>query len=249
MVQGNAGGGQLIHQGQHLVQGFRKGAGVQELGADVAVDAGNVQAGQGGGLAVEGQGVLIGHAELVLAQTGGNIGVGVGIHIGIDPQAYRGPLAQAQGHPVEPFQLGGGFHVEAENTGVQGLGHFPFGLAHAGEHHLARIRPGGQDPAQLSAGDDVKPRTQTGEEGQHSQVGIGLDRKAHQAVPARRMGGQGFLEFPVGGRQGGPGIDVTGSAEFFGDAGKGHVFRVQLTRPIGEGSHGGRFRGCSRRPC
>ena len=249
MVQGDAGSGQLIHQGQHLVQGFREGAGVQELGADVAVDAGNVQAGQGGGLAIEGQGVFIGHAELVLAQTGGNIGVGMGIHIGIDPQAHRGPLAQAQGHAVEPLQLGRGFHVEAENPGAQGLGHFRLGLADAGEHHLARIRASGQHPAQLPAGDDVKPSAQTGEEGQHSQVGIGLDREAHQAVLARRMGGQGLLEFPVGGRQGGLGIDVTGSAEFIGDAGKGHVFRVQLTRPIGEGSHGGRFRGWRRRPC
>ena len=109
----------------------------------MAVDAFHLQMGQGGGLFVQGQGVLDGNTELGGLQARGDVGVGLGVHVRVDPQADGCLLAQAAGHQIEALQFGGRFHVEAEDAGVQGLLHLGFSLADPGEHHLAGIGAGG----------------------------------------------------------------------------------------------------------
>ena len=205
----------------------------------MAVDAGDLDAGQAGGAAVEGQGILVGDAELVLLEAGGNIGVGLGIHIGIDPQAQGGLLAQAHGDGVEAVQLGHGLDVEAADAHFQGPGHFRFGLADAGEDHLAGLGAGRQDPFQFAAGNDVETGAKAGEEAENAQVGVGLDGVADQAAGTGGMGGQGIAELAVGGFQGGPGIDVGGRAEPGGDAAQGNGFGVQDAVFAGEEGHCG----------
>src|SRR5690606_17556674 len=84
-------------------------------------------------------------------------------------------------------------------------------------------------------GDDIEAGAQAGEYVQHTQVGVGLDRKAHQMGYAvqRLVPGQ------VGLLYGAAGVDVAGSAVLRGDAGQGNVFGVQLAVAVLEFTHAG----------
>ncbi len=69
--------GQLAHQGQHSLHGFAEGLDVGDLRADVDADAHRVQVGVGCGLAIQLASPCDGHAELMLAQPGADVGMGL----------------------------------------------------------------------------------------------------------------------------------------------------------------------------
>ena len=142
----------------------------------MAIDAQYLDVRQLGGALIQRRCLGDIHTELVVLQTGGNIGVGLGVHIRVHPDGDGGFTVQFSGHQVEQFQLGGGFHVEAVNVGFQGGGHFVGGFAHAGKHDLVRIAAGPQYPLQLTAGNDIETGPATGQHVQYRQVGIGFYR-------------------------------------------------------------------------
>ena len=80
-------GRQTVNQGQQTIHRLEEGLELGQLGADVAVDADDVDIRQGGGSVVQGNGALNRHTELILLEAGGDVGVGTGIDIRVDP--YR----------------------------------------------------------------------------------------------------------------------------------------------------------------
>ncbi len=119
-------------------------------------------------------------AELVLPQTGGDVGVGVGVHVRVDAQRHGGGHAELPGHPAQAMQLRQGFDVEAADTDFQGAAHLVVALADAGKHHLAGIAAGSQHPLEFADRDNVETRTQARQHVQYGQIGVGLDRIANQ---------------------------------------------------------------------
>ena len=71
------------------------------------------------------------HPELVLSKTGGDIGVGVGIHIGVDPNADRCLAAKRKRNRIYPFEFFPGLNTQDPDAGRQGLCDFIARLADA----------------------------------------------------------------------------------------------------------------------
>ena len=82
-------------------------------------------------MAVSPHRLFMGNAKFIAFEPGGNIGVGFGVHIRIDPQAHRCPQAQGDGNFAQHVQLRFTLHVEAANAGLQRLLHLGAGFAHA----------------------------------------------------------------------------------------------------------------------
>ncbi len=121
MPDGDALGFQLVHQGQQPVQCRQERRALGDLRADVAVDAVDLQMGQGSRLAIGCQRLTMRDAELVLLQPGGDIGVRGRVHVRVDAQRHGGTLAHLAGNLVDALQLGQRLHVEAGDVGCQGL--------------------------------------------------------------------------------------------------------------------------------
>ena len=106
MPDGDALGFQLVHQGQHPVQCRQERRALGDLRADVAVDAMDLQVGQGGRPTIGCQRLTVRDAELVFLQPGGNVGVRGGVHVRVDAQRHRCALAHLAGNLVDALQLG-----------------------------------------------------------------------------------------------------------------------------------------------
>src|SRR5690606_40384197 len=134
--------------------GERRGA--EELRADVATDADDLEAGKRGCPPVQGFGFLEGHPELVFAQTGGDVGMRARVDVRIDSQGNRRPAPQALRDPVDALELGGGFDVDAADVGGNRLLDLRFALAYAGEEHFGGVAAGGEHSRELAARDDIE---------------------------------------------------------------------------------------------
>jgi oligopeptide/dipeptide ABC transporter ATP-binding protein len=142
---------------------------------------------------VGGQRLVVGDAELVALQAGGDVGVGAGVDVGVDAQADRRAAAHARRPLRRQRQFGHALDVEAAHAGLQRLAHLGARLADAGEDHAAgpRRRPSrafSSPPETMS-----KPQPACGKGLQHGQAGVGLHRVAHQVGAA----GQGIAGRPV----------------------------------------------------
>ena len=145
MVNGDACGFNRLHQIQHAVHGVEVGRFFRDLGADVAVDTHDLQAGQRGSPLVGQQRAFVGDAEFVTFEAGGDIGMRLGVDVGVDADADRGLLAHAERDLVQDIDLGFAFHVEAADANFQGAGHFSTCFSDARKNDLASIGTGGQD--------------------------------------------------------------------------------------------------------
>ena len=128
------------------------GEGLQlgDLAADMHVDAGHLNAGQGRGIGIDSAGALIGDAELVFLLAGRNLGVGLGVDIRVDAEGDMRLLAFAHGAGIQHFQFRFGFDVEAIDAGIDRQVHFGGRLADAGKHDAAGRNAGRQRPAQFT---------------------------------------------------------------------------------------------------
>ncbi len=207
--QADAFGVEPGHHVEHFVDRVQVRRDLGDLRTDMAVDADHAQVRHGRGRAVGRQDFIERDAELVALQAGGDVRVGLGIHVRVDAQRHRRGLAQRAGHLVEPVQLGDRFDVEAGDTGFERQAHLVGGLAHPREHHVGGLASGGQHAPQFPARDDVEAGAQLREDLQHRQVGVGLHGVLHARVAALAGGRVGAV---VGG-QGGARIDVGGRAE------------------------------------
>ena len=127
-----------------------------------------------------------GDAELVQGPPRGDVLVGFGVHVRVDPQGYAGPLAVPGGEPVEVLELRSRLDVEEQYALAQPRHELPLRLADPGEDYLLRVEPGAHRPVELADGDDVGPRPEGGQSAQNGEVPVRLDRVADQVIQARK---------------------------------------------------------------
>lgn len=234
VVQHDAFGVQGVDQFDQAVERFEQRRVVEQLRTDVAIDAGHLQVRQRGGAAVGRQRVVEGHAELVGFQTRRDVGVGLGVDVGVHAQRHARDLAHAAGDLVQAVQLGNRFDVEAQDVVRQRQAHFLDALADARKNHFARIAAGCEHAQQFAARDDVEAGALAREQVEDRQVGIGLHRVADECVAPRASVGVG-AEI---GQQRRLRIHIGGRAELRGDAGQGGAFGVQHAGVVREMRHG-----------
>ena len=90
---------------------------LQDLGADVEVQAAEVDVRE---LQRESDGSVqlrVVDPELVLREAGGDVRVGMRAYVRIDPETDRGGAAHGPSYLVDNHQFSGGFHVEAADPG------------------------------------------------------------------------------------------------------------------------------------
>jgi hypothetical protein len=194
-----------------------------DLRADVHVDAGDPHAGERRCLAIQRKGFVVGDTELALAQSRGDVGMGLGVDVRIDAQRNGGLAPHVARNPVQAFDFAVGLHVEAQDSGGERGAHLGFGLAHPGEDSLRRGAAGGEHPRQLATRYDIEAGAKPGKQVEDGEVGICLHRVADQHVPPGASRG----EFVPCGLEGGPRVDVARRAELLGDGLERHRFDAQ----------------------
>ena len=102
-----------------------------DLAADMHVDAGDLDAGQAVGALIYLAGALPGNTEFVFRFSGRDLGMGLCIHIRIDPQGNARLFAKLCCDLAQMLKLGLGFDIEAENVLFQRKGQLAAGFAYA----------------------------------------------------------------------------------------------------------------------
>ena len=147
-----------------------EGIDLADLGADVDGDACGVEPFGFGGLAVDGAGDLDVDAEFVLAEAGGDVGVGFGEDVRVDAKGEAGSLAESFGAGGEEVKFGLGLDVEEEDVGLECGVDLPYLFAYSGEDDfLERGLVRFADSFEFAAGDDVKACALFGEEAENRQ--------------------------------------------------------------------------------
>ena len=172
----------------------------------------------------------MGDAELVALQAGGNVGVGLGVHIRIDPNADRCALAQTGRHVVEHFEFGFAFDVEAANAQFERAAHLGAGLADPREDHPRRRDAGGQHAFEFATGDDVKAAAGPGKDLQDAQRGVGL----HGIADLHLAAGKAALVRGQSRQHGGLGVDEQRRAVCAGQVGHAQVLDIQVSPAVAD---------------
>ncbi len=219
-------------------QGCSEGVDLADLRADVDADAGGVEPFGFCCLAVDGTGDFDVDAELVLAEAGGDVGVGLSEDVGVDAEGEAGALSEGFGAGGEEVELGLGFDVEHEDVRLERRVDLPDLFAYAGEDDSLQCGlVGFADALQFAAGDDVEACSLMSEEAENRQRGVGFDRVADGVGTAR----EGFLEELEAVRDLLRGVDVERRAVGVGQSGEVDSVAVEGSVSVGEGA-GGSFR-------
>ncbi len=139
--------------------GERRGEGVDfaDLRADMDGDSCGVETFGFLCSAVDRAGGFDVDAELVLAEAGGDVGVGFGEDVGVDAEGEASDFAEGFSAGGEKVEFGFGFDVEEEDVGTESGVNLPKLFADAGEDDFFE---GGSmsfaDALELAAGDDVE---------------------------------------------------------------------------------------------
>ena len=177
-----AGFAQTLHQRDEPVEGGFEGRETRELRADVHGEADRLDPLQRGSVRVERRNLRVVDPELVAPPAGGDLVVGLGIHIRVDAQRDRRARACGARGRVEGLKLGRRFDVELPDPGGEREVHLVSRLAGPGEHQAIRRDAGPESAAQLAARDDVGAGAEAGEGADHREGVVGLDRVADERV-------------------------------------------------------------------
>ena len=172
------------------------------------IHAHDLDARQGGGMGIGLARMDKGNPELRLGLAGVDLGVGLGVHIGIDPQRDGRALAHRQGDFVQRRQFRLALDIELMDARVQRGAHLGFGLAHAGKDDLAGGNARRQRLGQFAARHHIGARAQLRQCFENRQIVVGLDRVGDQR--ARRQRAREHLEMTL---QRGGGIAIKGRAD------------------------------------
>ena len=99
-------GAQLAHELGEQRERIPKRRQIGDLAADMHVDASDLEARQLGGMGIDRARAAQRNPELVLRLAGRDLGVGLGIDVGIDPHRDMGDAALAGGDRGEELELG-----------------------------------------------------------------------------------------------------------------------------------------------
>ena len=226
---------QPLDQRHHLVYGFEDGARIQDLRADVAAHAVHDQARQAAGTLIDGLHLRDADPELVLAQAGDDVGMGLRTDVRIHAHGDARPNAAPRRQRVEERQLGLGLAIEAVYARSQRVLHLARGLAHARKDHPGGLSAGLQHAKKLAARNDVEASPCPGQQGRHAQAGVGL----HGIADAVREAGQRFVISAVVLENGAARVDVAGRPGLGRDVGQGDSLGVEVVGVVVAGmGHG-----------
>ena len=167
---------------------------VDDLRADVAVDADDLDPGQLRRARERGARVAVGDAELVGAQPGRDVGMRLRVDVGIDAQADARAPARSARDLAQQLELADALDVEAEDVERERALHLGARLADAREDDPLRRAAGGEDALELAARDDVEAAAAAREPLQDGERRVGLDGIAEQMVASGErtlVGGEG----------------------------------------------------------
>ena len=193
MIDGVAVGAQRAHEVRQQRKRIVERIKLDDLAADVHVDADNTHAFELGGARIHFAGAADRNAEFVLGLASRDLGVSLGINVGIDADRDVGGTALAGCDLGEQFQFGFGFDVDAEDALLNRKRQFTRGFADAGEHDLVRRDTGGTGAQELAPGYDVGAGAEPRQRCDHGLIGIGLHRVANQRIDV----GEGPREHPI----------------------------------------------------
>ena len=220
---------QLDQQREGVVERLQLG----DLAADMHVDAGDADAGQGCRPGVDVAGALPRDAELVLGLAGRDLAMRPGVDIGVDAQRDRRDDTGCDGAGRQQFQLGLGFDVEAVDARGEREIHLARRLADAGKHDPGRRDAGCQRAPQLAFGHHVGAGAELAEQLDDGLVGIGLHGVADERVEA----GERLAEDVEVACQRRRRIAVERRADRAGDLRQRHVFGAEHAVAIVEMVH------------
>ena len=206
-----------------------------ELRADVHLQAAEADVREfcgGAGVEIRDGGEI--DAELVLALAGGDVFVGLCVHVGVHADGRGGDFPEFTGDLVEVAEFLLTLDVERVDALFDGVDDFLTGLADTGEGAVGGIAAGLDHAEKFAARDDVEARALGGEQAEDGEVGVRLDRVGDLVIDARhRLVEAGEV---VGDRP--RRINVEGSAVLGGERFQGNVFAEQLAVFVGKAVHG-----------
>ncbi len=173
------------------------------------------------------------HAELGFLLARGDVVVGLGVNVGVDPQRGAGFCPSGRGQPREVLELGLRLDVEAGHSGGQGGVDLLVGLAHAGEDYAAHLGARLPGAVQLAARDHVEARALRRQQAEDVNVRQRLDGEADRRIQLGEGLGQAAVVVPER-----PGrVDVHRRAGLGRDPLDGHVLAEQLAVPVFKAVH------------
>jgi hypothetical protein len=224
VVQHDAVAGQLVDQHQQLVERFGKGRRVEQLRADMAVDAADVDVRQGGGLSVERPRFVVGDAELVFLEAGRDVGVCAGVDVGIDAQADRRASSRALPATALRRSSSGADSTLKHRMPVFSASSISAAVLPTPEKTIfAGIGAGGEDALEFTCRDDVEAGATARQDVEHGEVGVGLDGVADERVEP----GQFVLELVESALQRLPRVDPARRAKLACNVAERHRLGVQ----------------------
>lgn len=191
-------GVQVVDEGERGVGGFDVGGWGGDGGAEVDVDAAEVEVGVIAEAFEDGACAGDIDAELVFFFAGGGVLVGFGVDVGVDAEGGGGADAEVGGDAGDALALLFAFGVESADgaagggivageaveewavAAVEGGGDFFFGFADAGEGdagHGSAAEPGAFE---FTTGDDVHSGAEGGEEAADVEVAAGFEGVAEE---------------------------------------------------------------------
>ena len=174
------------------------------------------------------------NAKFVLALSGGNVLVGLGINVRIHADSDGCLLVKPLSDRIDALELRFAFHIETMDSRAQGIGNLFFGLPNACESTGVSATACFQDPKELSAGDNVESSTLASEQAEDCEVRASLHRIADQVI----QGLQRSLELAEVVPDGVGRIDVHWRPDSVGQLLKVHVLAVENRVTIRKGMHG-----------
>ena len=148
---------------------------VEYLGADMEVESDELYILQLLGFGDDCQHIVHIDAELVLCQTRGNVGVGMGTDIGIQTEGDAGHLSLSGCQLIDNLEFWDALYIEAEDIVVDTQIDLPVALSHAGKDNLGYREAGLDRCLDLTSTDAICSEACLTDDAQYFRIGISLD--------------------------------------------------------------------------
>ena len=181
---------QLGGERRDFGHGLGKRPDLGELRTDVHLHAAQLDVGVFRRGFVGGGGELERDAKFVVALARRDLGVRVGVDIGVDPDRDGRLHPEFARDVVDAGELGFALDVERENPALQCQLDFGLGLADAGKDAALHIRTGGQHAAQLASAHQIERCAQLCEVAEHGETRVGLHGVADLHIQPVQTAGQ-----------------------------------------------------------
>ena len=172
-------------------------------------------------------------AELVLLAPGRDLGVRLGVDVGVHADGDVRLHAELARHGIQGFELGRALDVDLADAGFEGRHQLRRLLADAGVDDAAGRDAGRERTAHLAHRHDVGARPHLAEQADDREIAVRL----HGVADARVHALHAVSELLPGSPQGAGRVAVEGRADLGRDRGERHAFGMHLAILVGEEAH------------